>query len=369
MNALAAVYQPRRVWASGVCIAWNLLFAGIVALLVLNGWKVELHRWQGAWWLVPVAAGAYFALWSCWVYPVELYFGYLEERQFALAKDGIRSWTRDWLIGISQHGLKFVIGCTLIGLAQAYFREGWVPVTALMLLAIFLATTYWAMSLAPRGLFAFESADAGTCNMLATLLPDSLNTQLPPVVIYSAPALRDFAGGLMGLGRQQVLLLSRSTITFASDNLLRFVLLHELGHRRYRHGLLGTLGGWAWICIALVISDRTIAMVAADHLLGTPFYITLLAFTLSVLMGMGEPLLAYLGRRLEYQADRFYIRHGGTAAALQDALLELSERNLARTQWLRRRQTMFHPMPSVANRVFSARRYEESLATKRPIEG
>ena len=52
-------------------------------------------------------------------------------------------------------------------------------------------------------------------------------------------------------------------------------------------------------------------------------------------MAIGEPLLAYLGRRLEYQADRFYLRNGGTLAEMTEALQELSARNLARTDDLR----------------------------------
>jgi Zn-dependent protease with chaperone function len=159
----------------------------------------------------------------------------------------------------------------------------------------------------------------------------------------------------MGLGNRQVLLLSRSTLDLAGDSLLRFVLLHELGHRRYHHTLLATLIGWAWVAAGLAAS----ACVIPDSALGRPVYIAWLALTLSLWMALGEPVLAYLGRRLEYQADRFYIRHG-TTDEMQSALDELCRRNLARTEDLSLGQTIFHPLPSVANRLHAARRYQQS---------
>jgi Zn-dependent protease with chaperone function len=71
-------------------------------------------------------------------------------------------------------------------------------------------------------------------------------------------------------------------------------------------------------------------------------------------MALGEPLLAYLGRRLEYQADRHYLRRGGTLQDMRSALSELAQRNLARTEPLHRRHTIFHPLPSVSNRLHAA---------------
>ena len=90
---------------------------------------------------------------------------------------------------------------------------------------------------------------------------------------------------------------------------------------------------------------------------GTPMYVAFLALTLSAWMALGEPVLAWLGRRMEYQADRFYLRHGGTVEEMQAALAELARQNLARTEALRRRETIFHPLPSISNRLHAAGRF------------
>ena len=57
-------------------------------------------------------------------------------------------------------------------------------------------------------------------------------------------------------------LVSRSTLAAASESLLRFVLLHDMGHRRYRHLLLSTLAGWAWVVIGLCTSHAVIRRAA-----------------------------------------------------------------------------------------------------------
>jgi Zn-dependent protease with chaperone function len=176
--------------------------------------------------------------------------------------------------------------------------------------------------------------------------------RLPRIVIFNAAQLRDYSGGLLGLGNRQVLLVSRSTLS-ASDPMLRFVLLHEMGHRRHHHILLATLTGWSWLMLGLVISSDVMQHFS-PRAMGHPPMIAWIALCLSTWMAVGEPVLAYLGRRLEYQADRFFLRHGGTVATMRGALSELADRNLARTEGLRRRETIFHPLPSIWNRLHAA---------------
>jgi Zn-dependent protease with chaperone function len=152
-------------------------------------------------------------------------------------------------------------------------------------------------------------------------------------------------------------------VELASDTLLRFVLLHDLGHRRFHHNLLSALAGWAWVVMGLVVGHEVIPARWGHGtvVFGSPMYVAFLALTLSVWMAIGEPVLAYFGRRLEYQADRFFLRNGGTTAEMRVALAELAERNLARTESMRRRETIFHPLPSVANRLYAAREFERRL--------
>jgi len=366
VNDLARSYQPRRVWAAGISIAWNLLIA---ALFVGTGAAERLYKhfvpldpayFPAAFsWVAPVYFSIFFIGYALLNFPLELWFGYLEERQFGLAKEGIRAWARDWLIGTIQHGAMFLIGACILLIFQVLAPAVWLILTAALLLVLFLVTTYLAADLIPLGLFHLQPGEESTVARLRTLIaPSSL--KLPPIIVYSHPTLREFAGGILGLGNRCVFLISRSTLELASDRLLRFVLLHDLGHRRYHHNLLSALAGWAWIVIGLALGDRVIPRRWGydTAVFASPLYIAFLALTLSAWMAIGEPVLAYLGRRLEYQGDRFYLRHGGTLDEMRAALDELARQNLARTEQMRRRETIFHPLPSITNRLHAAGKYQ-----------
>jgi Zn-dependent protease with chaperone function len=359
VNDLASSYQPRRVWAAGVSIGWNLLLAG---LFVGSGAARHLlaamapgSGGAGFTLIAPIYFGLLFGGYALFNLPLELWFGYLGERQFGLAKDGIRAWARDWVIGNLQHGTMFVAGACLILAAQAFSPGLWLLWLAAGLLALFVGTTYFAADLIPPGLFNFQQADAATVERLRGLLP-AVSPPLPGVVVYTHTTIREYAGGFVGLANRQRYLISRSTLASASDGLLRFVLLHDLGHRRYHHNLLAALAGWAWVVIGLAVSHACIP----GSVFGSPVYVAFLGLALSGWMAIGEPVLAYVGRRLEYQADRFYLRSGGTLDEMRAALSELAQRNLARTEMLRRRQTIFHPLPSVTNRLYRAKEFVEA---------
>jgi Zn-dependent protease with chaperone function len=371
VNDLASSYQPRRVWAAGVSIGWNLLLAGLFVGSGAARHLLEAISWAGGGpgalsWVAPVYFAFLFGGYALANLPLELWFGYLGERQFALAKDGIRAWARDWMIGNLQHGVMIIIGACLILAAQILSPQLWIVWIAGALLVLFVGTTYFAADLIPPGLFNFERADDSTVGRLAALLPAT--HRLPQVVVYTHSTLREYAGGIVGLGGRRRYLISRSTLASASDGLLRFVLLHDLGHRRYHHNLLAALAGWAWVVIGLAASHLCIPRLA----FASPLYVPFLALALSAWMTISQPGLAYLGRRLEYQADRFYLRSGGTLEEMRAALTELAQRNLARTELLRRRQTIFHPLPSVTNRLYRARQFVEGVelfARTRPASG
>ena len=342
VNDLATAYQPRRVAASAICLIWNLLI--IVVFISTHGPRrlegfITHHRATLSigefFFAAPTFAIVCFAGHALLNYPVELWFGYLQERQFGLAKDGIRSWTIDWLHGVSQHGMQFVVGAVLILTLLHFCPVFWLPWLALGWMVLFCGGSYFAFAMIPRGLFHFEVPDENLRSRLQALVeggrprppkssentadedlrppektvdgytrPIVLQSPLPPIMIFSAPAMRDFTGGIIGLANQKKLLLSRSTVTSASDNLLHFILLHELGHVKYHHTLLSTLAGWAWAVIGLIATEKWIAY-ENRALFGQLAVLVWMALGLSLWMAMGEPILAFFGRRLEYQADRY----------------------------------------------------------------
>ena len=176
INDLARSYQPRRTWAAAVGIGWNLLLAGA---FVLGGPAERLYKQLAPVdaasgvpafsWVGPVYFGILFAGYAVLNFPVELWFGYLEERQYGLAKDGVRAWARDWLNGTIQHGVMFVIGACLLLIFQMIAPGGWLVLMGAGLLGLFLVTTYLSADLVPPGLFQVQRGDEGVVARLARL--------------------------------------------------------------------------------------------------------------------------------------------------------------------------------------------------------
>lgn len=364
-NWLACAYQPRRLRGAILSVAWNLTW---LAAFLRTGLANQPPRWvpfpvthPSAW---PIYFAFFYSLYALINFPIDLWYGYLHERQFGLVKQGLRAWGRDWLIGIGQHGCMFIVGACLIVLLQTLAPSTWLLWAALGVLGMFLFSMWLAPHLVPPGLFEYEPADPILAQRLQSLI-QPLTTPLPPIIVFTHPELRDFSGGLLGLGRQQVLLISRSTIELGSDAVLRFVLLHEMGHRQQHHLLVSTFIGWIWVAAGLLIGDQIVARLA-PNVSGSPMYIPWLAMVFTGWMVLSHPVLAYLGRRLEYQADRFYLRHGGTFEEMRAAIVELSQRDLARTDLTRRRQSLVQALPTPARRLQAAKAFLHSPAQGAP---
>ncbi len=360
-NALALTYQPRRLRGALLSVAWNLAW---LALFLYAGLADPTPQWlrSPSW---PLYVVAFYALYAIINFPIDLWYGYLHERQFGLVKQGLRAWGRDWTIGALHHGIMFSIGSCLIVLLQIHTGSLWTLFAAAAFLLLFLASTFLAVDLLPSGLFQFEPADPSLASQLQNLIRPC-NTPLPRILIFSHAEIRDFSGGIAGLGPRQALLISRPTIQLASNNTLRFVLLREMGHRCSHHLLLACLIAWVWTMIGLVAGDQIIRY-TSPAVAGSPAYIPPFAFIFTSWMIASHPLLAYLGRRFEYLADRFYLRHGGTPDEMKLAIEELSRRDLARTDLTRPRQSIVQAMPTPVRRIQAAEHFFAKLA-QRPLD-
>ncbi len=208
-NPLAQSYQPQRIRGALLSVLWNLLW---LAIFLFSGLAAQLNRA-----LVPVTGryvdaaylACFYALYAILNLPLDLWYGYLHERQFVLVKQGLRHWARSWLIGIAQHAILFLVGCTLLLAAQWHFPAQWLSAAIVLMLPVLLGSTWFAADLIPPGLFTWEPADDATRQRLAALLPANADRDLPPIILFTSDEGRDFSGGLAGLGSRQVLLISR----------------------------------------------------------------------------------------------------------------------------------------------------------------
>jgi len=285
-HTLARTYRARcrrGAMASGLLnLAWP---AGLLcSQWVSQRWGQPMARWQEAVWVAGL-----FVVYALVNFPLDLWFGYLLDRQFGLAKQGIRAWSRDWLRGVSQQGFLFLIGCGSLLLTQNLMGSAWLLTWSGVLLLLLVGLAWLEADILPPGLFHVEHQGP-----LVERIVD-LSESLPvPVRVYTAPDLRQFNITLLGLGRRQVLMVSQAAAMLASDDLLRELIDRALVRRKWQLPLLAVLFAWVWIMAGMIAID---AMIPAEAR-GTPLYVVQLGLGLSFWMLLPQPLAVWVENRL-----------------------------------------------------------------------
>jgi STE24 endopeptidase len=127
-----------------------------------------------------------------------------------------------------------------------------------------------------------------------------------------------------GLGGTRRIVLFDTLLAAAGEPEVKLIVAHELGHRRDRHVVKGTLLAmfgalFGVLALWLVLGTR----VASPHELPA----ALLVFTVLELAALAPG--AALSRRWERAADRFSIELTGDLAAYERAHVELARKNLS----------------------------------------
>jgi len=283
-NALARTYRSHCRRGAIASILLNLALLGG---LLDNHWIVRqlgspMTFWPAMGWLAGL-----FAAYAAVNFPLDLWFGYLLDRQFGLAKQGIRAWSRDWLAGVRQQGFLFLLGCGLLLFSQNLMGHAWLWAWGGVLLLLLGGLAWWEAGCLPAGLFHVEH-QGPLMERIA-----NLGEELPvPVRIYTAPDLRQFNVTLLGLGRRQVLMISRAAAMLAGDDLLRELIARALRRRKLHLPLLTVLLAWGWM--AAGVAGLSWLLPAENR--GLPIYILQLGMGLSVWMLLLQPMTAWFER-------------------------------------------------------------------------
>jgi STE24 endopeptidase len=127
-----------------------------------------------------------------------------------------------------------------------------------------------------------------------------------------------------GLGRTRRIVVTDTLLAAAPTAEVRTVVAHELGHRRERHLLLGTLLSVLGAVAATIVVWATLGTDAADP--GRLPLVLLLGFALGL---AALPLLTAISRRWERRADRFALELTGEYDAFASAFRRLAATNLS----------------------------------------
>jgi STE24 endopeptidase len=165
-----------------------------------------------------------------------------------------------------------------------------------------------------------------------------------------------------GLGKTRRLVLYDTLLAQASPAELSLVVAHELGHRRARHLIKGTLLGMvglaAFIAIlwALLCSPGLRTAVGAPGGAGDPRVVPFVLLLAVILQTLGMPFAAALSRRWEREADRFSLELTHDLDSFENAHRALATANLSDLDPPRPIYLAFFTHPTPPERIETARR-------------
>lgn len=368
-DARTIAYERRKLITTLVSLA--LSFAIPLAFLLSGGseWLRDIVTdWTGD--SVAAAAGAYalLALVALQVLesPIELYSGYLLERQFGLSRVGLRSWLFDWLKGFAlQLALLVVVTYAVYGLIASVTGAWWIIAAAGMsAFVIFLA------AIAPVFLFRifykFEPLPDGELRQRLVALTDRLGVQVRGVYIWKlGEKTRKANAALAGWGRTRRILLSDTLVEEHTVDEIEVILAHEIAHQVHWDIWKGIavqsaliFVGFFAVDLALNAWTSALGLTGPADVAGMPLLVLVVsAVTLAAL-----PMANGLSRRFEHSADVYALEVTGMRDQFISAMDKLAEQNMARRRPNPIVEFVFHSHPSIDRRIRFAREWNGDVS-------
>jgi len=262
--------------------------------------------------------------------PLSYYSGYVLEHRFGLSNLTRLGWLRRFA---SRHLFGVVLGCLMyLGL----FALIWTAGGAWWLIA---AGCYFLLAGAGRLLFPLifrllfyktEQVDDPELQARLGRLAEGTSLRVEGIGRMLMSAETKKANAMLGgAGRSKRVLLSDTLLESYSPEEIEVIFAHELGHHVQGHLSKLTVGiaflslGAFWLCDFCLRAYAPGAEYRAMPIHALP----LLMFATVVFMSASEPLLNFVSRRYERQADRYALRKTGRVDAFISAFRKLAIQN------------------------------------------
>jgi STE24 endopeptidase len=320
--ARARRYHRPLYWAAAADVA---IEASVLAALVWSGAGAALDPGSLPWWArTPAYAAIVVAASAAVRAPLALWSGFIRERRWGFSTQRWPSWAADRGKAV---GVNIVLTAAallgLVGLARAL--PGWwaAPAAAAFAFAALLLSFVAPVVLEPLFNRYSPLKDAALAGELRRLA-ERAGVPVRDVLVQDASRRTRRANAYVsGLARTRRVVVSDTLLAQASPAEVRLVVAHELGHRRDRHVLLGTLLAMVGAVTATLVVWALLGTRVAD-----PHQVPLL-----ILIGLGIgltslPAVTALSRRWERAADRYSLELTGDRAAYETAFRRLARTNL-----------------------------------------
>jgi STE24 endopeptidase len=316
-------YHRALYWSVAADLA---LAAAFLAALAWSAAGVALDPRSLPWWARTLAYASIIIVLSATLRtPVAFWRGYLREHRFGFSTQTWRGWCIDRLKAV---GINLVLVppllLALVALARAL--PGWwvLPAVAAFALITFLFSFLAPVLLAP--LFNhYGPLEQEPLRSDLHALASAAGVPVGEVLVEdTSRRTRKANAYVTGLGKTRRLVVSDTLLSKASAAEIQTVVAHELGHRRMRHVLLGTVLSLFGVIGGTVVVWALLGTTVADaHRLPL---LMLLALALTVVTG---PAVNALSRRWEQSADRFALGLTHDRAAYEQAFRRLATNNLS----------------------------------------
>ncbi len=339
----------------------------LIDLAVLASVTFALPSWltSGLPWPVRAAVitAATLALLTIAGLPLGYAMGFVREHRWGFSTQSLTGWAADKTKG-------FAIGTVLtallmtgfVGLARTFPRT-WPFVSAGGFGAVILLLSF----LSP---VVFEPL----FNRFEPLADERLSRRLKALAVEAGVPVRDVLVAdasrrtkkenayVSGLGRTRRVVVHDTLLARGTSDELALVVAHELGHRRMRHVLKGTVlglaGGAAAVAVLwVVLRSGLLLRWAGANGPGDPRVIPLVLLVSALLQLAASPFEAALSRRWETAADRFSLGLSGDLAVFEAAHVGLARSNLGDLDPPRLVYLLTFSHPTAPERIADARRW------------
>jgi STE24 endopeptidase len=280
------------------------------------GWAGAAAAWAG----IVVAVSDLAAL------PLSFWNGLVRERRWGFSTQSGRAWLADQAKGLAISLVLTAAAWTgAVGLAR-WLPHWWPAVAAAGLALAVLVLSFLAPVVLEPMFNRFRPLEdellAGKLRALAARAGVAVRDVLVADASRRTTKVNAYVSGLGGTRR---VVLYDTLLAAAGEPELKLVVAHELGHRRDRHVVKGTLIGMAGAGAAVVLLWAVLgtARVASPRELP----VVLLLFVALELAALAPG--AALSRRWERAADRIALELTGDVEAFERIQVELARKNLS----------------------------------------
>jgi hypothetical protein len=292
--------------------------------------------------------------WTLCVYvvlsiPGDLLGGYVLPRRYARACPEFGAFVGSWFRGITLQAL--VMGVCAFVILQAAVRGGSVGAAgAFTILMLFLLHNQGVLARLAGGLRPDSPLRARAIESVS-----GMELRLPEVVVYGSTD-PGFIGGLVGLPGRERLVLPGAWVERLPVDTLRMQVTRRIGALGTGARTRGIILAVVWNLSGFVLASQMphADLRTAAGLISAGLWFVLWSF-------LGLVLLPTLSRLGVLEADRFAGSHGVDKAMMERGMTELDrlqDDEPNRSRWVER---VFHPIPSVSNRMEALERGTERL--------